>query len=322
MPAPTNTLVTLTSVGQREDMSDVIARVQPEETPFYSSARKLKAKARRHEWQIEGLAAPAVNARLEGDDIGTFTAANLTTRVSNICQIFRKDGSLSRTVQVVDHAGRSDEMKRQKVLKTLELRRDMELSAMSNSPSRLESGSDARLSAGIRAWATTNSSVGATGALGGFNGSTSIVDAATPGNNRTFAEPLLRAALASRFTAAGNTRSLHCYLSASLKQVASAFTGISANRKESGDTAATTRIVAGADIYVSDFGAVTMIPHAYGVANAAIIVDPEYLGWATLDAVQSKTLAADGDNDKFMIVGEGTLVCTNERAHSVIHALT
>lgn len=322
MAAPTNTLTTLTSVGQREDLSDVISRVQPEETPFFSAAKKMKAKTRRHEWQTEALAAPAVNAQLEGDDIGTFTAPNLTSRVSNICQIFRKDGVLSRTSEVVDHAGRSGEMKRQKVLKTIELRRDVELSMMSNSASRNESGSDARLSGGIRAWISTNASLGSGGSVGGYNNSTSIVDAATPGTNRTFTEALLKAALASRFNSAGNTRTLNAYMSATHKQTASTFTGISQIRKEAGNSAADTRIVGGADIYVSDFGDVVMQAHAYGVANAVVIVDPEYYGWAWLDPVGSKPLATDGDNEKFMIVGEGTLVCTNQRAHASVLALT
>ena len=322
MPAPTNTLTTLTSVGQREDLTDIMERVEAEQTPFYTQARKTRATSRRHDWQTETLAAPAVNAQLEGDDIGTFSAPNLTARVSNICQIFRKDGVLSRTAQVVEHAGRADEMRRQRVVKTLELRRDIELSMLSNSASRNEAGANARLSAGIRAWVTTNSSVGATGALGGFNTGTSIVDAATPGTNRTFTQALFLDALQSRFNASGQRTMTTAYMSAALKRVASSFTGISAQRKESGNTAQTTRIIAGADVFVSDFGEVQMVAHPYGVANACVIVDPDYYGWATLDGVTTKTLASDGDNDKFMITTEGTLVVHNQRAHAVIHALT
>lgn len=324
MAAPTNALTQLTSIGRREDLSDVISRVQPEKTPLFSTIKKGKATNLRSEWQIESLATPAVNAQLEGDDVGTLGAANVTTRVSNICQIFSKTGAVARSTEVATHAGRSSEMARQKAVKMVELKRDIEFSMLSNSASRVESGSNARLSAGIRAWCTTNSSLGATGANGGFNTSTSIVDAATPGTARTFTEALLKGVAQTRFTAAGDATKLICYMSPNSKQLASAFTGISAQRKESGDTAATTRIIGGADIYASDFGDIVFVPHAYAFSstNAAVLVDPDYAEWAWFDGVKSTDLAKTGDADKFLMTGEGTLKVTNERAHAVIHALS
>lgn len=324
MPAPVNALTQLTSIGRREDLSDVVSRVQPEKTPFFSTVKKGKATNLRSEWQVEQLAAAAVNAQLEGDDVGTLGAANVTQRVSNICQIFAKTGGVARSTEVAVHAGRSSELARQKAVKMVELKRDIELSMLSNSPSRLESGGNARLSAGIRAWCTTNSSLGGSGANGGFNNGTSIVDAATPGTARTFTETLLKTVAQSRFNAAGDSTKLICYLSANSKQIASTFTGISAQRKESGDTAATTRIIGGADVYVSDFGDIVFVPHAYAFAtvNGAVLVDPDYVEWAWFDGVKNTELAKTGDNERFLMTGEGTLKCLNERAHAVIHALS
>jgi hypothetical protein len=324
MAAPTNTVTQLTSIGRREDLSDVISRVQPEKTPFFSTVKKGKATHLRTEWQVEQLAAPAVNAQLEGDDVGTLGAANVTARVSNICQIFAKTGGVARSTEVAQHAGRSSELARQKAVKMVELKRDIELSMLSISASRLESGANARLSAGIRSWITTSSSLGATGVNGGFNAGTSIVDAPTPGTARTFTETLLKTVAQTRFTAAGDATKLICYMSPNSKQIASTFTGISAQRKESGDTAATTRIIGGADVYASDFGDIVFVPHAYAfsAANAAVLVDPDYVEWAWFDPVKNTTLAKSGDNEKFLMTGEGTLKVTNERAHAVIHALS
>ena len=324
MAAPTNTVTQLTSIGRREDLSDVITRVQPEKTPFFSTVKKGKATHLRTEWQVEQLAAPAVNAQLEGDDVGTLGAANVTARVSNICQIFAKTGGVARSTEVAQHAGRSSELARQKAVKMVELKRDIELSMLSISASRLESGANARLSAGIRSWITTSSSLGATGVNGGFNAGTSIVDAPTPGTARTFTETLLKTVAQTRFTAAGDATKLICYMSPNSKQIASTFTGISAQRKESGDTAATTRIIGGADVYASDFGDIVFVPHAYAfsAANAAVLVDPDYVEWAWFDPVKNTTLAKSGDNEKFLMTGEGTLKVTNERAHAVIHALS
>jgi hypothetical protein len=324
MPAPTNTVTQLTSIGRREDLSDVISRVQPEKTPFFSTVKKGKATNLRTEWQVEQLAAPAVNAQLEGDDVGTLGAANVTARVSNICQIFAKTGGVARSTEVAQHAGRSSELARQKAVKMVELKRDIELSMLSISASRLESGANARLSAGIRSWITTSSSLGATGVNGGFNAGTSIVDAPNPGTARTFTETLLKGVAQTRFNAAGDATKLICYMSANSKQIASTFTGISAQRKESGDTAATTRIIGGADVYASDFGDIVFVPHAYAfsAANAAVLVDPDYVEWAWFDGVKNTELAKSGDNEKFLMTGEGTLKVTNERAHAVIHALS
>ena len=78
MAAPNNLTTTLNSIGNREDLSDTIDRVAAEETPVYSALSRTKASARFHEWQTEGLANPAVNAQLEGDDVGTLDAPNLT----------------------------------------------------------------------------------------------------------------------------------------------------------------------------------------------------------------------------------------------------
>ena len=95
------------NVGAREDLEDFIYRVSPEETPFVNNVGSIKCKAIRHEWQIEALAAPSsTNYHLEGDDLGTtYSAGNIPTRVSNINQIFEKDGIVSRTQGVLDLAG-------------------------------------------------------------------------------------------------------------------------------------------------------------------------------------------------------------------------
>ena len=90
MAAPTNTARTTTQVGNREDLSNIISRVAPEETPFTSNIGSAgKAKAIRHEWQTEDLATPVTTGVLEGDDTTSFEE-NVTARVSNICQIRKR----------------------------------------------------------------------------------------------------------------------------------------------------------------------------------------------------------------------------------------
>src|SRR6202023_922882 len=126
MALPTNTFATYEAIGNREDLSDVIYRIDPTETPFMSGIEKEKASAVNHEWQTQALAAVNTgNAQLEGDD-AVADATTSTVRLGNICQISRKTPRVTGTQRAVEHAGRDDEMAYQEMLKGLELKRDME----------------------------------------------------------------------------------------------------------------------------------------------------------------------------------------------------
>lgn len=320
MTAPTNTVTSATpNVGVREDLEDTIARVAPEETPFTSNIGSTKATNILHEWQTETLAtAVATNAQLEGDDY-TLGAPNLTTRLGNYMQIVAKAGGVSRTQEVVDKAGRASELARQKVLKTIEMKRDFEMRIVGNYASVAESGATTRKTAGALAFLTSNTSTGSGGSNGGF--SAGIVSAATNGTQRTFTEALLKSVLSTTFTnaGAGNMPS-QIYMGPTTKQVFSSFTGIADIRADvSGKSQAT--IYGAAEVYVSDFGSLTAIPHAYGLTRDALIINPKMAKVATLDGLKSKALASNGDNEKFLLTFEKGLVISNEKAHACVRDL-
>jgi uncharacterized protein DUF5309 len=318
MTAPTNLSTSLTSVGNKEDLEDVIYRVAPEDAPFTANIGTAKANTVKHDWQTEGLASPnAANAALEGDDIATLDASNLTTRLENVCQIFRKTGGVSETQDAVISAGRDDEMDRQKVLKGIELKRDIEARMIGNYASNAESGGTARGAAGAMAWGVTNTSVGAGGSNGGYSGG--VVAAATNGTARSFTEALVKAGMAPAFSNGGKPS--QAYMGAVQKQEWSAFTGIAQIRKESPGSAKMATIVGAADLYVSDFGVITLIPHPYGLSRDCIIVDPSMWAVATLRGMQARPLAKTGDSDRFIITKEATLVARNEKSSVFIRDL-
>jgi hypothetical protein len=314
MTAPTNLSTTLNAAGNREDLEDTIYRVAPEKTPFLSAIGKKKAQARYHEWQTENLATPNPNnAQLEGDDIATLDAPNNTTRVGNYCQIFRKTLGVSRTQEVVDKAGRKSEVNRQKVRKGIELRRDMEARMIGNFASVAESGATARGTAGVLAWLTSNVSRGSSGASGGF--SSGVVAAATNGTQRTLTEALLKAAWANAFSNGANPQV--AFMGPVQKQQFSAFTGIAGIRSEvKGREQAT--IIAGAEVYVGDFGQLMLVPHPYGLTRDLVAIDPEYAAVATLDGFKTEDLAKSGDSQKQIMTHEAAFECANEKAHFVI----
>ena len=118
MAQPTNTFDTYDSVGEREDLSDVIYNISPTDTPFLSSAAKTKSTAVLHEWQTDALAAPADSRIAEGvdyADAGTSASSNEfpagfttvggnRTRLSNVCQINGKVITVSGTRRAIDQA--------------------------------------------------------------------------------------------------------------------------------------------------------------------------------------------------------------------------
>lgn len=318
MAAPTNTVTTVNNIGVREDLEDDIYRIAPEKTPFTSNIGKTKAKSVYHEWQTEALAAPdATNAHLEGDDVGTLDAPNLPARVGNLTQIFWKTGGVAETQEAVTLAGRDSEMERQKMLKGIEMRTDIEARLIGNYASVVQNGSTTRKAAGALAWITSNDSRGSGGSDGGFAGG--VVAAATPGTQRTATETLVKTLLATAF---GNGAMFtQAYMSGPHKQAFSAFTGIADIRGTvSGKSQAT--IYGAADVYVSDFGAITLIPHQYGLTRDMLFIDPDYLKVATLRSVGTKMLAKTGDSDRFLMTAEKTLVVTNQKAIGCVSDLT
>ena len=68
-----------TAIGEREQLSSVINRIDPVETPLYSNAKKEVVKGVFHEWQVQDLAAAAENAVNEGAD-ANYAAATPTTK--------------------------------------------------------------------------------------------------------------------------------------------------------------------------------------------------------------------------------------------------
>src|SRR4051812_17794844 len=124
MTMPVNTQTTYSSIGNREDLSDMIYRIDPVDTPFMTGVEREKATAVNHEWQTQALAAASgSNAQLEGDD-PTDVATTPTVRLGNQCQISYKIARVTGTQQAVDHAGRDNELAYQEMLKGLELKRD------------------------------------------------------------------------------------------------------------------------------------------------------------------------------------------------------
>ena len=314
MAQPTNTFDTYDSVGEREDLSDVIYNVSPTKTPFMTACEKIKASAVFHEWQIDSLAAAADdNAVIEGDD-ATTDAITATTRVGNYTQISDKVALVTGTQEVVKKAGRGSEMDYQMAKRMKEIKRDCEKQMLSNKASVAGGSSTARQSASVSSWITTNDSRGSGGSQGGF--SAGIVAAPTDGTQRAFTETLLKAGLKLVADSGGDPQDI--FLNSYLKQVMSGFTGgnnrdIDAGKKKG---------VAAVDIYVSDFGEHKVHLDLFQRTRDCLLLDMEYWGFATLRPFQTEVLAKTGDSVRKQLLVEYCLVAKNEASSGIIADLT
>ncbi len=145
------TFTSASAIGEREDLSDVIYRIDPDETPLVSNAQKETTKGIFHEWQVQELAAAVdTNHVNEGADY-SYVNPQATSRLGNHHQIAVQAASVSNTLDVVDKAGRDRESAMIKVLKGIEQRRDINKSLYKN---EARSGSDPRKCAKLITWIT------------------------------------------------------------------------------------------------------------------------------------------------------------------------
>lgn len=310
MAQPSNTFSSYDAIGNREDLSDVIYNVAPWETPLMSKMPKVSATATLHEWQTDTLGSAAQNWVIEGDD-ATTDAATATVRLTNYCGISDKVARVTGTQQAVDKAGRSDELAYQMVLRGRELKTDIELSMFANNIKVAGNDTLAREVGGIEAWIDTNTSAGSGGSDGSL-GST----ARTDGTQRSFTESLLLDVHQSAWTEGGNPDTL--YVGPFNKRVASGFTGVATKYKDVDDK----KIIASADIYVSDFGEISIVPSRLCRSRTAYLIDHEHIAMATLRNMETVDLAKTGDSERKQIICEWTLEMRNEKAHGLVADLT
>lgn len=309
-----NTFTRYSAVGIREDLSNVIYNISPEETPFISNIGRENVKNTYFEWQTDSLAAASdSNAALEGDDISSFTAVSPTSRIGNYTQISTKNVVISGTLEALDKAGRRSELTYQLAKLGSELKRDMESALLANQSPVAGNTTTARRTAGLPAFIKTNTDFGTGGA------DTAGIAARTDGTQRAFTEDQLKDVIAKVWESGGTPKML--MVGSHNKQVASGFTGI-ATRFRDVPAGQQAQIVGAADVYVSDFGTVNIVPNRFQRARDAFVVDPQFASMAVLRPIQQMELAKTGDAEKRLMLVEYGLKVNNEAAHGIVADLT
>lgn len=322
MTVPTNLYQKATLKGNREDLMDKIFNTSPNETPITSAMGRVTAITDFHEWQTDSLAAAsAANKMIDGDDV-TLDAQVATVRIGNHLQIFNGSVGVSRRANIVKKAGRTMEMGYLKGKKMLELKRNIE--AMVLSPTQVAiaaTTSVAGQSGGLGVQCVSNPLHGGAGATAAWT-SGAPTAAVTGGTNRTFTKALLDTACQNIYTTSGQFAEM-LVVSPAHKVLFSAFSGIAQNRFEVKTKQQQGTVVAGADVYMSDFGSLSVVPHyLMSGGDTAYVLNTDYLDMAFLDGFKETPLAKTGDSDKVLITADCCLSVRAPTAQAKIANLT
>ena len=310
-----NTFTTFDAKGIRDELASTIASISPEETPLQSNIGSESVSNTFFEWQTDELASTSTTPVISGDDVASFDATAATTRLGNYTQIRRRSYVIADNLNAVDTAGRADEVAYQVAKRGKEIKRDVEAVLLANNARVAGGTGTAAETAGLPSWIASNinQGVGAVAATGDGT------DARTDGTARDFTEAMLKDVMQKTWDAGGNPSVL--MVGGHNKQTVSGFAGIAAQRYMAPSEGPTT-IVGAADVYMSDFGTLTVVPNRFQGAGDAFVLDPEYASVCYLRPIQQVDLAKTGDAEKGMLISEFGLKVSQEKAHGAIYDLT
>jgi len=316
MTQPTGTFDSYDMEGIREDLSDIIYDVSPEDTPFYSKCKKTTAKNTLHEWQTDALRDSGDNAHVEGDDTVADTRTP-TVRLGNYTQIFKNAVVIPDTDSGLDKAGRAREMGYQ-VLKTAkEQKLDIERALFLNNAKAVGSSTVARELAGVPTWVITNTDL-SDGTLATGDGTDVFTAGVLPS---PFDQPTFDNVMQQMWTTGGKPDTV--YLTAPQMELALGFIGN--NNQRSTIKAESEKVIKHMDIYVTPWGTVEFMP-SREIAKAGIkyvfIAQDDMWKVAVLRATKNTPLAKTGDSTKRQVVTELTLQACNEAASGAVYDIT
>ena len=309
---------TYEATGNREDLSDIIYNISPEETPLVTMAGKRSVTSTLFEHQTESLPTVSTTAQMEGNEI-TPTAANDTERNSNQCQIMHRAVSVTGTQMAVNRAGVSDQLSHQMALMGRALKRDVEKLMLGNSIVNTGAAGTARTTAGILAKLATNISKGGGSAANPTAAQARVGSTArTDGTARAFTEVLLKAVLKLCYDNSGD-QPTQILMSSANKQLASAFSGRASATQVVALPSKADEVQANVSVYIGDFGTYAIQADRFIRGEKDVLVlNPEFVKIAQLRAFETQEIGRTGDAVGKYIIWEGGLQIDNELAHGLV----
>ena len=323
-----DTTNTGSGVSNREDLTDVLTILAPEETPILSSANKERATATNVEWTVDSLSAPSTAGISEGADVTAFTDKFAgRARLGNRIQKFRRDYMVSDLQEAVDSVGPA-KIAQAEAKAIRELKRDVEATISGTQDSATEDGaSTANQLRGLGKWL-------ASGKSGDIAVASDVPAAfATPEDSvdvdaANFTETDLNTLISSIFRVTGSTNSLSLIADTSLRTIIADFARTSGGTNDvyrsvqyDGNSGS---IKLSVDLYESDHGVVSIVNMNPDCApdttnkNSGYIVNPEYYGIHELIPMGSTRLPNLGGGERGFVDCALTLGVYHPGAHGKI----
>ena len=308
--------------GNREDLTDVLTILAPEETPVLSLAAKSKATATINEWMVDILASPTSVGIQEGADITSYTDKfSGRARLSNNIQLFRRDFMVSQLQQAVESVGPA-RLAEAEAKSVREIKRDMELSICSDNDKTVEDGASVRYR--LRGLGNWLSSTGPADVPAGFRTPAGSINS----TGTTLNENVFNGLVASIFTQTGTVDSLTLVAGTALRRVVSGFARSDGNTNENvfhvNANSLDKQITLAVNTYDSDFGLISVVngnPVCLPDANRGYLINPNYIGVAELMPLGSTRTPNNGGGDRGFVDAALTLQVMSPLAHGKITAL-
>ena len=321
------------AVSNREDLTDVLSILAPEETPILSSLNKQKANATFVEWTVDSLADPETAGIREGADVSTFTDKFAgRARLGNYVQKFRRDFQVSDLQEAVDSVGPA-KIAQAEAKSIRELKRDIEATLASANDRAVEDGSSTAYA--LRGLGDWLDSAGPSDVPAGFRTPAASIYTAAEAGTTEFGEEALNDIITSIFEQTGSTNDLMLIADTGLRRVIADFARTSGSSDNSvrnvnydgGSGQITLRV----DMYESDHGMVSIVngnpscmPDFGGNTSnsSGYLINPEYAGIHELIALGSTRLPNQGGGERGYVDCALTLGVYHPQAHGLIQDVT
>ena len=318
------------NVSNREDLSDILTILAPEETPVLSSLAKTRATAVQYEWTVDKLAAVSTAGISEGVDVSTYSD-EFTDRVrlGNYTQKFRRAYQVSDLQEAVDSVGPARFAQAEsKALR--ELKRDIEATLLSDNEQDVEdgSGSNPYKLRGLGKWIQNGAQATNPVPEAYRTPADSVYDISTSG---AFTETAMNNIITSIYRVSGAMDGLTLVADTALRRIISDF----ARLDPDGDGAGTSirnvnyngesaSIKLSVELYQSDHGIVSIVNMNPDCSpdttnkNRGYFLNPEYASIAELIPVGSTVLPNMGGGDRGYVDCALTLAVHHPGAHGKV----
>ena len=324
------------AVSNREDLTDVLTILAPEETPILSSASKQKASATDTEWTVDVLSAPTTAGIIEGEDVVTYTDQFAgRARMGNFTQKFRRDYKVSELQEAVDSVGPA-KIAQAEAKAIRELKRDVEATLCSTNTKVQAAAATAYKMNGLAAY-IDSSPASAVGVPSGFETPASSIYTQSEDTSAPFSETTFNHLISSVYGVNGTVNNLSLVANTGLRRTVSDFARLGATYAASGAGTESVRTVnydgGSADIklsvelYQSDHGIVSIVNGnpvcmpdfgTTGNKGAGFLVNPEYYGVHELIPMGSSRLPNLGGGERGIVDCALTLGVYHPQAHGLI----